>query len=33
MTIIQNDHEAQQIGHEIDTALATLKRLGYASGS
>jgi hypothetical protein len=33
IAIIQSDQTAQQIGHEIDTALAKLKRLGYTSGS
>jgi hypothetical protein len=33
LTIVQNDHAAQQVGHEIDTALAKLKRLGYTAGS
>jgi hypothetical protein len=31
--IIQSDQAAQQVGREIDTALAKLKRLGYTTGS
>jgi hypothetical protein len=33
LTIIQSDQAAQRVGHEIDTALAMLKKLGYTSGS
>jgi len=30
---IQNDRQAQQVGHEIDSALSKLHKLGYTSGS
>jgi hypothetical protein len=31
--IVQNDQQAQRVGHEIDTALNKLRKLGYTSGS
>jgi hypothetical protein len=31
--MVQNDHAAQQVGHEIDAALTKLKKLSYTTGS
>lgn len=33
LAVIQRDRSAQKAGHEIDAALAMLKKLGYTSGS